>query len=76
MSHAAHWYPDPSGCDDHGGRQLAPATHCAGWDTPPECDGGRPRFLLRCRRRGAGLAPSRWAQLDLFAPPALAGRRP
>lgn len=74
VSHAAHWCHDPSGCDDHGGRQLAPVTLCTGWEAPPECDAGSPRFLARCRRRDAGRAGARWAQLDLFAPPPLARR--
>lgn len=74
MTHAAHWCPDPSGCDDHGGRQLAPDTLCARQELAPECDAGSPRFLTRCRRREAPSTGTRWAQLGLFDRPAPASR--
>ena len=66
MTHSARWCPDPSGCDEHGGRQLAPVTLCTGWELAPECDAGRPLFAPRCARRAAMRTGARWAQLELF----------
>ena len=71
MSHPAHWCPDPTGCDDHGGRALPRVTLCARAELPPECDAESSRFLTRCVRRESR---ARWAQLDLFAGPADARR--
>jgi len=50
--HAAHWCPDPSGCDAHGGLSL---------DCAPDADCG----VCKVRRQKREAARRRFTQLDL-----------